>query len=253
MIVPFVLALLSTSFAAVQRPRFNGVEVMDAPSFETRPQDIDPGLEASVEDHIFTESQAQAPSSIKTPVKNSRVSKLSQSAESELPFYYPKTQFEAVVDTKGPVASTNLQTAQLAHSAMVKTLGIKPSELRITSQFVDHMNVTHVYMNRMVGDVAVSNHNAAVHIKNGHITAYTASFKGDTQVIMPSKVTVSLAAAVTTAEKQFGAPKEDIEAYFSYLEDAKGELVYCHNFQLRDDDKSKWLHVSVNAQTGLFF
>jgi extracellular elastinolytic metalloproteinase len=112
-------------------------------------------------------------------------------------------------------------------------------------------NVTHLYFNRILYGVQVSNHNAAIHMKDGHVRSYSHSFNGYSILFAkrPS-VVISLRMAVRNAEDLLGVPRDKTEAFRSYTEVADGRLLHVHNFQLRNDTASKWFMVSVDTDTG---
>lgn len=167
-------------------------------------------------------------------------------------FYYPSSVFKSItIEDKTPKALTSRQLGQIAHSFLMYELDLQPLELSIVRQFTDSMSITHVYTNRVINGVPVSNNNAAAHIKNGQVVSYSASFASDhSQVIPEAKVGTSLQDAIKNAEKILDAPQDTFKPFFSYLETSNGELAYTYNFQVRDDHKDIWSAVSVDASSG---
>ena len=98
------------------------------------------------------------------------------------------------------------------------------------------------------------NQNAQVHItENGEISSTASSFNLKTtgSKINEPVVTVPLHVAVKTAELAFGAKRDDYTPSLNYLQVRNGDLVYAHQFQVRDDEKGIWKSVSVDAASGL--
>jgi Zn-dependent metalloprotease len=168
-----------------------------------------------------------------------------------MPFYYPKSDFKIIVPKGEPVALSYMEMSRIAHSTIVKSLNLESSQLRIVSQSTDHMDVTHVYMNRVQDGVMVSNNNAAVHISKGEITSHSSNFKLiEAQLIRPIKTSESIHEHVKAVEEKLSAQRDSIEPYYSYIENSNGELIYCYNFQVRNDEKDKWMHVAIDAENG---
>lgn len=179
----------------------------------------------------------------------------------DLPYFYPSTNyyFTGSKSTKADSLSSSkstlskVQMAQLAHSTIIKELKLKsPQELRIISSFTDRRNVSHFYMNRIVNGIEVSNNKAQVHILNGKVTAFSSSFKAQVnQKIKPATAKIAIKDLIKTAETELGAKHEmEVKGYYSYVENANGILVYCYNFQTRNDEVDKWYHVAIDAETG---
>ncbi|KAJ3271318.1 hypothetical protein HDV01_006914, partial [Terramyces sp. JEL0728] len=134
-------------------------------------------------------------------------------------------------------------------------LGLTKDDLEIQQSYRDDAGVDHLYAVRKINGVKVDNHNANVHVKNGQVLAFSASFSGKNQSLTARSVAatqpkVSLEDAVKVASKQLGAPRDDFPASQVYVQVPSGKLVFAHQFQLRDDAKNKWYQVSVDAQTG---
>lgn len=174
-----------------------------------------------------------------------------------LPYFYPDSSFVSKPITTGtslaPLSADEVM--KLAKSTLAKELKVKESEIQIVNQFTDRAGVTHVYADRLVNGIPITNQNAAVHIKNCQVSSFSSSFhSGSNNLVAPSTkeptVVVSLAVAAKTAEAKLGAPKDNMEATLSYVQVPSGDLVYAHQFQVRDDAAHKWYHVSVDAQNG---
>jgi extracellular elastinolytic metalloproteinase len=149
------------------------------------------------------------------------------------------------------VALSSLEMSRIAQSTMVKNLNLESSQLRIVSQSTDHMDVTHIYMNRVQDGIMVSNNNAAVHISKGEITSHSSNFKlTGSQLIRPIKNSDSIHDYVKGVETKLSAKRDSIEPYYSYIENSNGELIYCYNFQVRNDEDDKWMHVAIDVENG---
>ena len=173
----------------------------------------------------------------------------------QLPFFYPESTVQDVAaETRSTFTKmTDEQLATLAKETLASNIGADVASLKVISQFKDSANVSHVYIDHVVNGVVVANHNAAVHINQDQVTSYSASFnlknKSFTSASDPV-VVVSLEDAVKTAEKMLGAPRDQTESSYSYIQLPSGLLAYVHNFQVRDDATDKWFHVSVDCQNG---
>ncbi|KAI8912543.1 Fungalysin metallopeptidase-domain-containing protein [Gorgonomyces haynaldii] len=113
---------------------------------------------------------------------------------------------------------------------------------------IDNMRVDGKFLN----GVAVSNHNAAVHFKDGQVVSLSASFGGNNlkAPTVVDKVTVSLDKAVQIAKSQFKADKDEHPATIEYIELPNNVITKAHVFQVRDDANAVFKQISVDAATG---
>ncbi|KAI8913275.1 Fungalysin metallopeptidase-domain-containing protein [Gorgonomyces haynaldii] len=169
-----------------------------------------------------------------------------------VPFYYPES---TVAEGTSSFAASDLSEsgiAQAAIDAVVAQTSVNADELKVTGQFTDSQGVTHVYVDRFLNGVAVSNHNAAVHFKDGQVASLSASFGGNNlkapTVIDQVSVTLDKAAAI--AKAQFNAPKDEHPATLEYIEIPGDKIIKAHVFQVRDDANAIWKQVSVDAASG---
>lgn len=185
---------------------------------------------------------------------------LARRGDVNMPFYYP----ESIVTVKNMFGSALRPLAidekiALAKKTLVNGLNITDRELQVMHYFIDRVGVTHVYVDRLINNVPIANQNAIVHIKNGLVASYSSSFRLNSRAsnFMPAvrvkepTIVVSLAQATRNARSQLGAPRDGTNATLAYVQVPSGELVYAHQFQLRDDAKVKWYQVSVDAHNGL--
>ena len=170
-----------------------------------------------------------------------------------LPFYYP----ESTVVTRPPAHAfanpSETDIGKLAIQTLMRELHATKQDLRIQRQFTDDSKVTHVYVARLVDGIPVANHNAAVHIKNGHVSSFSSSFTNlqsqHSSLINAAKTEILLPEAVSIAQAALGAPKDSTQATIAFLQTANG-YVKVHEFQLRDDSLNLWYHVSVDCGSG---
>jgi Zn-dependent metalloprotease len=178
---------------------------------------------------------------------------------SSVPFYYPESTVQRNIISSslaGTPSSVTGEPDAIALTHLSRTLRMARTELKVNHFFTDSANVTHVYVDRLINDTPVANHNAAVHIKNGQVTSFSASFRGAGQSlrapdVKSAEVIVPLEEAVAAAVAQLGVPRDETEASLEYLQIPSGSIVYAHQFQLRDDEADKWLHVAVDAHNGI--
>ncbi|KAI8899571.1 hypothetical protein BC833DRAFT_357894 [Globomyces pollinis-pini] len=170
-------------------------------------------------------------------------------------FYYPKP-----ITKSFPVSHvaardiSNEDITKIATDALVKEFKISPSELAVSQSHTDEAGVTHIYFIRNIDGVPVDNNNSAVHIKNGKVIQLSSSFSGGLQkrsdLVNAPTVIVSLDEAVKKATQELGAPRDSIPAKFVYVQLASGKFVYAHQFQLQNEDSTKFYQVTVAADNG---
>jgi hypothetical protein len=174
----------------------------------------------------------------------------------QVPFYYPKNEFQTFDISPGAsfVEQSPQELEKMARDAIIKMTRVASDELKITQSYTGADGITHIYFARTIGRVPVDNELAAVHIKDGQILAKSASFNSDGDGFADnddsSQVVVSLDEAVKNASNQLGAPRDDFPATNVYVKIPSGKRVFAHQFQLRDDSKSKWFQVAVDTKTG---
>jgi extracellular elastinolytic metalloproteinase len=172
------------------------------------------------------------------------------------PFFYPENTFETfpVTEASSLVELSPEDILKAGHDAIVKKLGIAPEAFKITNSNIGTDGITHIYGVHVINGVPVDNEHAAVHLtKGGQIVAQSASFQASNSFVdnvSEPKAVVSLDEAVKVASKQLGAPRDDFPASNVYVKIPSGQLVYAHQFQLRDDAQSKWYQVAVDAANG---
>jgi len=176
-----------------------------------------------------------------------------------LPFFYPEPVHKTF-DPNPALAKRSVpsdaEDLSLAKEELVKQLGLASVEdLQITESHRDSAGVMHVYAVEKINGVSVDNHNAAIHIQHGQVLSLSSSFAKSSK----SKRSITVAAPVAAlsvdeatkiAEKYFGVPRDTFPAKKVYVQIPNGDLVLAHQFQLRDDAKSKWYQVSVDTTSG---
>lgn len=161
------------------------------------------------------------------------------------PFYYPASEYHI------KAIGSSLTSPK---AALAKELGIEESQLRITIQFTDAFNIQHVYFERVLHNLAVLNHDAAIHIKDGRIVSFATSFSKAIRnldpIINSNGPVIPLNAAINKAVKLLDAPlRKNEEEFYSVVQMKTGHLAECYTFYL-DNMEDKWLHVSVNIRGG---
>ncbi|KAI8903361.1 Fungalysin metallopeptidase-domain-containing protein [Gorgonomyces haynaldii] len=169
-----------------------------------------------------------------------------------VPFYYPESTVVEGNASFAPVDQSESGIAQAAIDAVVAQTSVNAADLKVVDQYTDLKGVTHVYVDRLINGVAVSNHNAAVHFKDGQVISLSASFGGNNlkAPTVVDKVSVTLDKAIKIAKAQFKADKDDVPAKIEYLELPNNVISKAHVFQVRDDANAIWKQVSVDASTG---
>ncbi|KAJ3320774.1 hypothetical protein HDV06_005067 [Boothiomyces sp. JEL0866] len=172
----------------------------------------------------------------------------------DLPFWYPETTSKIFSISDSLTTQSPQDAVKFGTDYLLKQLGLAQEDLEIQQSYQDDAGVTHVYAIRKINGVKVDNHNANVHVKNGQVLSFSASFSNITQLkptnVAASQAKVTLEEAVQIAEKQYGVPKDTFPATQVYIQVPSGKIVYAHQFQLKDSKKAKWYQVSVDAQTG---
>jgi extracellular elastinolytic metalloproteinase len=199
---------------------------------------------------ILAAAASAIPTSLKHELKYVKRGKV------EFPFHYSENVSFTV---KTPTASAQILPAlddeivAQGKEHLMKILGLNKDELEITRFFKSKDGVMHIYATHKINNIAVVNHDAAVHILNGEIIAESASFTGDSldsSLISESTSIISLEEAVKIASKEYDLPRDEFPAKYAYVEIPGNKIVYVHQFQLRDDKKQQWMEVSVDARSG---
>lgn len=174
-----------------------------------------------------------------------------------LPFFYPEVSQQTFEASSSFVTTTEADDLEFGRQEIMKQLGIKADDFVITQSSKDKAGVLHVYAVEKVNGITVDNHQAAVHIQNGAVLAFSSSFTSSQNKLKKRSITVapasppmSLNEAVKVASSQLGAPQDSHPAKLVYVSIPNGDLVLAHQFQLRDDEKSLWYQVSVDATSG---
>jgi extracellular elastinolytic metalloproteinase len=171
----------------------------------------------------------------------------------EVPFWYPK-----VVSKNNEVAPSLVEpsfndSVAFGKEQLLNELKLSNEELQIQQSYQDEAGVTHLYAIRTINGVKVDNHNAAIHVKNGQVLSFSSSFVKEDSLVEPvldTKPSWTLDRAAAKAAQLYGAPRDSYPASLVYIQVPSGNIVLAHQFQLRDDSKSKWLQVSVDAKNG---
>ncbi|OAJ41260.1 hypothetical protein BDEG_24892 [Batrachochytrium dendrobatidis JEL423] len=180
-------------------------------------------------------------------------------ASSDFPFYFPKPTYQSIPydHSSSLAAPSNADSVKIGTAYIRDKLNLSPDEFRVDSNFTDSAGVTHVYGVHLVNGASVANHQAAVHIKDGQITSYSASFgteshfaKSELSVAEP-KAKLTFEQASDLVSKAKGLPVySDFKHELEYVQQADGTLVYAYKFQLRDADVNFWFQVWADANTG---
>nr|KAJ3414651.1 hypothetical protein HK105_001710 [Polyrhizophydium stewartii] len=181
---------------------------------------------------------------------------LHRRAAGKLPFFFPESVFEAVPSSGktslGKVSEE--QAVKIATDFLASKLGITAAEFQVANSFTDASGTTHVYGAQLANGIRIANHQAAAHVQNGEVVAFSSSFGTDQHLAKPKVPTalgkVTVDQAIAKAVKDTGiAHHKDFAAVSEYVNTGSG-IVYAHKFQLRDDAKEAWVQVWVDANTG---
>jgi extracellular elastinolytic metalloproteinase len=170
----------------------------------------------------------------------------------EVPFWYPTPKVKTYTISPSFAEQAPEEALTFGRQELLKELGLSESELEIQQSYRDDSGTTHIYAIRKINGIKVDNHNAAIHVKDGQVLAFSSSFAVVNNFVdfaIDATPAVSLDEAVTVASQQLGAPKDSFPASMVYVQLPSGEIVLAHQFQLRDDIQSKWYQVSVDANS----
>ena len=167
----------------------------------------------------------------------------------KFPNYLPKRTFETINAEKASQGSD----IEIAKEALISRLEVKEDEFKFVR--IDHgkNDVTYLYANRFIDGIKVSNEVASVVIKNGRLLAVSNTFSSSKKAPIGSQsrgFEISLGDAVSKAELEIGAKRDDYPASKVYLTGPDNNLKYCHQFQLRDQEKGIFCRVAVEIATG---
>lgn len=184
---------------------------------------------------------------------------VARSAESSA-FYYPQTRQETYgkgLRTKhltGGSTTTLKGQIEIGKEFLLRKLGLDASSLEISHSFQDHRGIVHVYASRLIDGIPVSNHRAQVHLKNGKITSYSASFQEIDQLQLERREVseeLDLKSAIAIVEKKYGIPSLPDFSKTGWIEDPNQQLVKVFFIQLKAP--GTWMEVAVDVKDGVYF
>ena len=134
--------------------------------------------------------------------------KMDQNAS--LPFYYPpvmddvaeidSTSGSAVIlssassDPSNPLSSTQANSElEFGRQEIMKRLGIQADAFVVTQSHKDKAGVFHMYVSEKVNGIVVDNHNAAVHIQNRKVIAFSSSFTSSQTKLQKRSIAIAAA------------------------------------------------------------
>lgn len=174
----------------------------------------------------------------------------------QLPFYYPAVTYSSFspIPLSGLAKRSDQDDLSFGHSQLLIRLKVRDEELKIRDTNRDSAGVLHIYAVGVKNKIVVDNHNAAIHIQHGQVLSFSSSFSGaslNKRSIEPESVSpISLDSAVKIAQDHFKIGRDGFPSKQVYVQVPSGDIRLSYQFQLRDDDKSKWYQVSVDASTG---
>lgn len=153
------------------------------------------------------------------------------------PFHYPKNLVKKLV------LPNSLLKRGLSHESAVtdaidaisRELNVPRLDLNVSSSYRDSFGIDHIFVNHLINRVPITNHNAAVHLKNGRVISFSSSFSGNPADWPKPIPVITLDDAVAIAERKYGAKKNYVEPNLTYLETKSGEIALVYKFQLRND------------------
>lgn len=176
------------------------------------------------------------------------------------PFFHPRPSFKTFPRRHVFVAASynpNESPTEFGYRSALSQLGLQRSQLNVTFSFTDSANVTHIYLKHIVHNTEVSNHHAAIHVRDGRVIAFSASFGAPSKLekrhqgVHPPVATVPESTAIYIAQDYFGLPHhQKHRVKFKYVEIPSGDLVYAYVIQLKD--ANSWIQVHVDALHGVF-
>nr|KAJ3421986.1 hypothetical protein HK105_001611 [Polyrhizophydium stewartii] len=188
-------------------------------------------------------------------------SALQRRAGGKLPFFFPDSVYETVPSSgKASLGKvTEAQAVKIATDFLAAKLGITAAEFQVANSFTDASGTTHVYGAQLANGLRIANHQAAAHVQNGEVVAFssfntgaslTSNTAGSRPRIPPVYFGLAVDQAIAKAVKDTGIPHfKDFATVSEYVNTGSG-IVFAHKFQLRDDAKAQWVQVWVDANTG---
>ncbi|KAH9271844.1 hypothetical protein BASA83_005946 [Batrachochytrium salamandrivorans] len=161
------------------------------------------------------------------------------------------------LDEETPTPTSDQDPADIGLSYILQQLNIQPDEFTRRTNFTDRFGVTHLYGMPLHQESLIENLHAAVHIKNGQVFFYSATTIDDdhalakrSPTIPESTIKISSEDAVKVAVDCLGVPfYHDIAPVKESYETDNGNILVWV-FQLRDNPRTQWIEVKVNANTG---
>jgi extracellular elastinolytic metalloproteinase len=135
-------------------------------------------------------------------------------------------------------------------------LQLASDDLNITSYFTDNANITHIYFKHMIHGIEVSNHHAAIHLKNSlQVIAFSSSFNYAEEASLHKRsMIIHPAATIVTDEKALDIAKSEFNINRcwilpkKYVEVPSGSLVFAHVVECKDD--RNYIQAFIDGLTG---
>ena len=151
--------------------------------------------------------------------------------------------FEQEIDDK--------ETKDYALELMSKQLNLPINELVVTDYHRDQFGAIHVYLARTYNGIAVSNQNAAIHLKGSRVIAVSSSIRKSQSLSKRDDHLVDLNQAIQIAVAKYGGKLDgSVTPEIVYVESETGLLLLAYKFQLKDNENLLWFQVEVAAETG---
>ncbi|KAJ3307427.1 hypothetical protein HDV03_000075 [Kappamyces sp. JEL0829] len=176
--------------------------------------------------------------------------------DTEHPFYYPAVTTRDYPKPNPAFAPLpDSDAVALGKNQLLHDLSLSAEELEVTQFHRDASGTMHVYARRVLNGVPVDNQHAAIHIQNGQVVYMSSSIAASSasrakSTAAPATPAISLDKAVAIATQALGLKRDSVPATKAYVQLPSSALALTHQFQLRDDEKHKWVQVSVDAHNG---
>jgi extracellular elastinolytic metalloproteinase len=175
-------------------------------------------------------------------------------SESSSYFHYPETTVK-ILELRSLPEGTQESAVTTALETIAHDLNLSTSELELTEQYTDQFGILHVFVDRLINGIQVTNQKAAIHVKNEKVVSFSTSIKRISGGFLQSDVadstpSISLNDAIDIAEKKFGAKRDRIEPSLVYLKALSGQVQLAYQFQLKNLVNRFFARVSVDANSG---
>uniref|UniRef100_A0A8H7XPU0 Extracellular metalloproteinase n=1 Tax=Psilocybe cubensis TaxID=181762 RepID=A0A8H7XPU0_PSICU len=163
--------------------------------------------------------------------------------------FHPKVHYEVYGEgVEAPVSGRRRSVDSTAISFVQAKLGLHAHEVVYHSGYSSDI-VDHAYVKQAHNNITFSNAVGNVALKKGKVVAFGSSFV-PVDKIASSTPSISLASAITSAEKSLDGTHNGHPPYLEYFVQPDGSIALTHVIQIKNADKGTWYQAHIDAHSG---